>query len=370
MTKHMVSRGLFALTVLFAAGGARAESAPTVFTATSGRNAYTFQIDQKKPRVERGLSWGDSLTGFSAVGADVINDVVVHGSYENGSGEFFALRGEPGQYWLDPIAKTPYSYHTFTLVGERMYAARDAGGNEDVIVELEPGTLRETNEFGRFELAIDGMVYVPELDEFVVSDRLSSAFYALEYGEGDEAGPLRTIGPAGFALGSNGLDYRDGHIYGAAVRRDDGSLVFGEISLQTGAFDVIIELDDESDGQVGLGSTISSTANEKKTHEPLSEFGTGFERAWNAAGLGVSPVGNFGSHAGFAGSGGGGGGSPITDSLLDPPDDELTDEDLTDTDTSTTDDGGSGGGGGDTEVPTPGTLSVLGFSGLFMRRRR
>ncbi|GAB4383015.1 MAG: hypothetical protein Kow0022_01800 [Phycisphaerales bacterium] len=372
MTKPMVSRGCFALTVLLACGGAHAEqSKATIFTATCGRNAYTFQIGDDAPRVERGLSWGQSLTGFSAVGAETINNIAVFGCYDDGTGELFALRGEPGEYWLDPIAKTPFVYHTFTLVGERLFAARDAGGDEDVIVELEPGTLRETHAFGRFELAIEGMVYVPETDELVISDRLTSAFYAVEFGRGDKAGAVRTIGQAGFALGSNGLDYRDGEVYAAAVRQDDGALVFGRVSLANGSIDVILTLDEQAEGEVGLGSTVDTNTSEMEKPKHFMEFGSPLERAWHAAGLGIPDT--FGGHAAFAGSGGGGSsGSPIDDGVIDLPDDGTTPPDEGPTDTSTTpDDGGSGeGGGGTPEVPSPGTLSVLGISGFFLRRRR
>lgn len=252
MSKHMATRGVFALILALGAASAQADITPPPFLVTNASRLYTFTAVQP-PEEFQNIGIADGPANFPAVGHDISGHVLVHGIRADGKGEFFRLRGSASNYWLDSIAVTETYYNTFELVGERLFAVKNLEGYWDAIVELDPWTYSELGTYGVFELGIGGMAYVPQLNEFVVSDTRSNTFLGIDFGDGSGAGAVRTLGHAGMRWGANGLEYFDGVVFGTGIRGEDMKLVFGHVNLQTGAFEVETVLGDAVRGAVGFG---------------------------------------------------------------------------------------------------------------------
>ncbi|KAA0215635.1 MAG: PEP-CTERM sorting domain-containing protein [Leptolyngbya sp. PLA3] len=248
----MRTRGLFALTLTLAAGVAQADITPPPFLVTNSSRMYTFTGVQP-PESYQTIGIADGPANFPAVGKDIDGHTLVHGIRGDGRGEFFRLRGNESNYWLDSIAVTETFYNSFEIVGERMFAIKNLEGYHDAIVELDPVSYAEIGTYGVFELGIGGMAYVPQLNEFIVSDTRTNTFFAIDFGDGSGAGALRTIGHAGMRWGANGLECYDGVVFGSAIRGEDMKLVFGHVNLDTGVFEVETVIGDAVRGSVGFG---------------------------------------------------------------------------------------------------------------------
>jgi len=253
MNKPMASRGISALILLAFAGQALADITPPPFLATNGSRAFTFSATEAPKEFQLAASNEDAPGAYPAISTDFTGRVLVHGINSSGGGTFYQLRGNPSNLWLDPIASTQSAYHSFTYVGERMFGVKNFQGSLDEIVELNPYTFAEVGSFGIFDLGIGGLAYVPNLNEFVVSDTRTNSFYGIAYDGGGDRGSVRLIGHAGMRWGANGLEYHDGVVYGTAIRGEDMQLVFGSVDLDTGHFTVERVLGEAERGAVGFG---------------------------------------------------------------------------------------------------------------------
>jgi hypothetical protein len=242
-----------AVSLLLATGSALAGPVEPQLLATNGTRAYFFERATTPEEFDT-ISTLDAASGYQAITRDASGRVVMHGIV-GGQGVFYHLRGRDGNWRVDAIAQTEAWYNTITYVGERLFGVRNAAGRLDEVVELNPETFAEIGSFGSFELGIGGMAYVPHLDEFVVGDTYSNSFYAIGTGftEASVAGQIRTLGHSGMRWGGHGLEYFDGQVYGAAIRGDDMSLVFGHVDLDSGHFEVSSILAGAIHGGVGFG---------------------------------------------------------------------------------------------------------------------
>jgi len=249
MSRSFTKVAAFALIAL--SGHALAGEVNPTFLATNGTLGHLFEL---------GVAGSDSVAfsfqqqpeSIQAMARDINGRVVLHGNRDDGTGVWYRLTMGSGGMSTTKIADTETWYNSFTMVGERMFAVKNAAPDIDQIVELNPFTFSEIGEFGQYAIGIGGLAWVPELSEFIVSDTRTNTFFAIGFDQVETSGSLRVIGHAGLRWGGNGLDYVDGHVYGSAIRGEDMQLVFGEVNLQTGKFEVLRGLGDAQRAGVGL----------------------------------------------------------------------------------------------------------------------
>lgn len=248
MSNFVASSGL-ALVIL--SGYALAGEVGPTFLTTNGTAGYSFGLDPSEAS-NHTFNFGDGPASIQAMGTGIDGRVLLHGLHNDGTGSWYYLSQENGNLSTSEATNSDKWYNSFTLVGQRMFAVKNAATDIDQIVELDPYTFEEIATFGEYSIGIGGIAWVPELSEFIVSDTRTNTFYAIGFDQIDTSLALREIGHAGLRWGGNGLDYHDGHLYGSAIRGDDMQLIFGEVDLETGAFEVLRVLGDAEFGGVGL----------------------------------------------------------------------------------------------------------------------
>lgn len=240
-----------ALALIAISGQALAGEVSPTFLATNGTLGHVFELGATGANTVA-FSFQQQPESIQAMSRDINGRVVLHGNRDDGSGVWYRLTMNNGAMSTTKITDTDTWYNSFTMVGERMFAVKNAARDIDQIVELNPYTFKEIGAFGSYALGIGGIAWVPELSEFIVSDTRTNTFFGIGFDQVDTSASLRTIGHAGLRWGGNGLEYADGHVYGSAIRGEDMQLVFGEVNLQTGAFEVFRGLGDAQHAGVGL----------------------------------------------------------------------------------------------------------------------
>ncbi len=243
--------GFAAMLALTAASALAGEVQPT-FMATNGTAGVLFEADAISTR-NLSLDLDDEPHSIQAISQDINGRTVLHGVLNDGTGVWYHLRRANGVLTTNKFLSTDTWYNSFTIVNERMFAVKNIENDQDQIVELNPFSYQEIGSLGSFSLGIGGLAWIPELDQFLVSDTRTNTFHTLTMNESETALTSELLGHAGLRWGGNGLEYYNGHVYGTAIRGEDMSFVFGEVNLQTGAFDVQRVLGDAVRGGVGFG---------------------------------------------------------------------------------------------------------------------
>lgn len=240
-----------ALTLVALSGNALAGEVNSTYLTTNGTLGHAFQVGT--PGTETvAFGFGERPESIQAMSRDINGRVLLHGNRADGSGVWYRLTMGEGGMSTAKVADTETWYNSFTMVGERMFAVKNAATDIDQIVELDPYSFEEIAGLGQYGIGIGGLAWVPELSEFIVSDTRTNTFFGIGFDQVQTSVNLRTIGHAGLRWGGNGLDYNDGHVYGSAIRGEDMQLVFGEVDLETGKFTVLRSLGDAQNAGVGL----------------------------------------------------------------------------------------------------------------------
>ncbi len=224
----------------------------TTFIATNGTLGYVFETGTGGAQSDE-LTLTNPPEAIQAISNGINGRTILHGSRTDGSGVWYYLNRNGGTLTTTEFAQTDVWYNSFTLAGERMFAVKNIANDADQIVELNPFNFAEIGSIGSFDIGIGGIAWVPELGEFVVSDTRTNTFFGISFGGDAAASTLREIGSAGIRWGGNGLEYDNGRVYGTGIRGEDMMLVFGEVNLQTGAFEVQRVLGEAARAGVGFG---------------------------------------------------------------------------------------------------------------------
>jgi len=233
-------------------GQALAGEVSTTFLATNGTLGYVFESGTTGAQSGE-LSLADPPEAIQAISNGINGRVILHGSRTDGTGVWYYLNRNGSSLTTSEFAQTDAWYNSFTLAGERMFAVKNVANDFDQIVELDPFSFAEIGSIGSFDIGIGGIAWVPELGEFIVSDTRTNTFFGISMSDAQTSTTLREIGSAGLRWGGNGLEYDNGHVYGTGIRGEDMMLVFGEVNLQTGAFEVQRVLGDAARAGVGFG---------------------------------------------------------------------------------------------------------------------
>jgi hypothetical protein len=244
----------FAVAALAAVSGqALAGEVSTTFLATNGTLGYVFEAGTTGAQSGQ-LSLADPPESIQAISNGINGRVILHGARTDGSGVWYYLNRNGSTLTTTEFAQTDAWYNSFTLAGERMFAVKNIANDADQIVELDPFSFAEIGSVGSFDIGIGGIAWVPELGEFIVSDTRTNTFFGVSFGgDTQTSSTLREIGAAGLRWGGNGLEYDNGRVYGTGIRGEDMMLVFGEVNLQTGAFEVQRVLGEAARAGVGFG---------------------------------------------------------------------------------------------------------------------
>lgn len=250
MSKTMLISSIASLAAL--AGSTLAGEVTPTFMATNGTAAYVFSSNSVSTQ-GLSLQFEDQPDSIQAISKDIDGRIMLHGLRSDGSGVWYHLRNNGGNLTAEKFKNTENWYNSFTMVGDRMYAVKNIVNDADEIIELDPNSLAEIGTLGAFQFGIGGIAWIPELNEFLISDTRTNTFHTLAFNQSANALTSSLLGAVGFRWGGNGLEYSNGHVYGTAIRGEDMALVFGEVNLNTGAFEVQRVLGDATRGGVGFG---------------------------------------------------------------------------------------------------------------------
>jgi hypothetical protein len=242
---------LTGLALVMISGQALAGQVGPDFLTTNGTTGFSFELGIDGTASQQ-LAFAEAPDSIQAMSTGVDGRVILHGMRNDGTGSWYYLSRDGTNLTTTKIKDTDTWYNSFTVVGERMFAVKNVATDIDQIVELNPFTFEEIAGFGQYGIGIGGLAWAPELNEFIVSDTRTNTFFGIGFDQVQTSTALREIGHAGLRWGGNGLEYYDGHVYGAAIRGEDLKLVFGEVDLQTGHFEVLRVLGDAQHAGVGL----------------------------------------------------------------------------------------------------------------------